>query len=79
MLRKIVHTDETGELVLDLPKDLQGKDVEVIAFAIEQGNETKQKKAASSFAGTLSNEDAEDLLNHVNDAGKNWGSPYENE
>lgn len=78
MLRKIVQTDDSGELVLDLPKNLQGKQIEVIAFAVGE-EDTIQKKPASFFAGTLSDEDAEELLNHVNDSGKKWGSPYENE
>ena len=61
MLRKIIHTQQNGVLVLDLPKNLQGRRIEVIAFAIEEEAAADDSKAVTmaDFFGTLSPENAE--------------------
>jgi hypothetical protein len=73
MLRKIIHTQKEPVLVLDLPKNLQGRRIEVIAFAVEDEVETELKPTSmAEFFGTLSPESAEELHKHAKQARSEW-------
>jgi len=73
MLRKIIHTQQNPVLVLDLPKNLQGKRIEVIAFAIEDEVAADSKPVTmADFFGTLSSENAASLHEHAKQARNEW-------
>lgn len=73
MLRKIIDTQHHEMLTLELPEDLQGKRIEVIAFAIEEEAAAENKPVTmSEFFGTLSPENAEILFQHTKQARSEW-------
>ncbi len=76
MLRKIIYTEETPLLVLDLPQNLQGRRIEIIAFAIDDEKPALQKLPAATFAGTLSTADANDLRLHVEESRNDWNNDF---
>jgi len=78
MLRKIIHTQENPVLVLDLPKNLQGRRIEVIAFAIEEDATAEDTETSSmaDFFGTLSPENAESLHQHAKQARNEWDRDF---
>ncbi|MEO7312708.1 MAG: hypothetical protein ABIX01_20145 [Chitinophagaceae bacterium] len=77
MLRKIIHTQKNPVLVLDLPKNLQGRRIEVIAFAIEEEATTDTKAVTmGDFFGTLSPEHAESLHQHAKQARNEWDRDF---
>lgn len=77
MLRKIIHTQQNPVLVLDLPKNLQGRRIEVIAFAIEEEAAADSKPATmADFLGTLSPENAESLHQHAKQARNEWDRDF---
>lgn len=78
MLRKIIHTQENPVLVLDLPRNLQGRRIEVIAFAIEEDAPAEDTGTASmaDFFGTISAENAESLHQHTKQARNEWDRDF---
>jgi hypothetical protein len=77
MLRKIIHTKHDPVLVLDLPQNLQGRRIEVIAFPIEEDTVTDSKPSVmADFFGTLSPENAEKLHEHAKQARNEWDRDF---
>lgn len=77
MLRKIIYTQNDPVLVLDLPKNLQGRRIEVIAFSIDEETATENKPSVmADFFGTLSPENAEKLHEHVKQARNEWDRDF---
>jgi hypothetical protein len=77
MLRKIMETTNEPILVLDLPKNLQGRRIEVIAFPIEEDTVTDSKPSVmADFFGTLSPENAEKLHEHAKQARSEWDRDF---
>jgi hypothetical protein len=76
MLRKIINTQQNAVLVLDLPKNLQGRRIEVIAFAVDDDIEINRKKPASTFFGSLSPLDAQDLRSYLEKSRDEWTDPF---
>lgn len=78
ILRKIIHTQQNPVLVLELPANLQGRRIEVIAFAIEEEAPAQDTPAASmaDFFGTLSAENAESLHQHAKQARSEWDRDF---
>ena len=77
MLRKIIHTKHDPLLVLDLPKHLQGRRIEVIAFSIEDETATENKPSVmADFFGTLLPENAEKLHEHAKQARSEWDRDF---
>ena len=73
MLRKIMETTNEPILVLDLPKNLQGRRIEIIAFPIEDDLATENKPSVmADFFGTLTPENAEKLHEHAKQARNEW-------
>lgn len=73
-----MHTPEREPLVLDLPQDLRGRQVEIIAFAVdEEGSSNNKKLPASAFYGILSPEFGDELRRHVESSREEWVSPFE--
>jgi hypothetical protein len=78
MLRKIIHTQENPVLVLDLPENLQGRRIEVIAFAIDEDMPAEDTSTASmaDFFGTITQENAESLHQHTKQARNEWDRDF---
>ena len=78
MIRKIIHTQQNPVLVLDLPQNLQGRRIEVIAFAIEEEVTVAENKPVTmaDFFGTLSRENAADLQEHAKQARSEWDRDF---
>ena len=78
MLRKIITTKEDATLVLDLPKNLRSRRIEILAFAIDEDLDNNKKMPAGAFAGALAIFDNEGLRKHVEESRSEWDSPYDN-
>ncbi len=78
MLRKIINTKEDPTLVLDLPKNLRGRRIEILAFAIDEDAISDKKIPAGTFAGTLSHSDADELRKHIEQSRNEWSDPFTN-
>jgi hypothetical protein len=77
MLRKIIHTQHDPVLILDLPKNLQGRRIEVIAFAIEdEAVNDKKNPVMADFFGTLSPQNAAELHEHAKQARSEWDRDF---
>jgi hypothetical protein len=77
ILRKIIHTQHDPVLVLDLPKNLQGRRIEVIAFPIEEDIATENNSSVmADFFGTLTPENAEKLHEHAKKARNEWDRDF---
>jgi hypothetical protein len=77
MLRRIIHTQQDPLLVLELPKNLRGRRIEVIAFAIEDDAIIDNKNPVmADFFGTLSPENAEKLHEHAKQARNEWDRDF---
>ena len=78
ILRKIIHTQENSVLMLELPRNLQGRRIEVIAFAIEEDVPSHDSPTASmaDFFGTISTEDAESLHHYTKQARNEWDRDF---
>ena len=77
MLRKIIHTKHDPVLVLDLPKNLQGRRIEVIAFPLEEDAPSEIKPSVmADFFGTLSPENAEKLHKHAKQSRTEWDRDF---
>ncbi len=73
MLRKIIDTPNEPILMLDLPKSLQGRRIEIIAFPLEEDTPVENKPSVmADFFGTLLPEDAEKLHEHAKQARSEW-------
>lgn len=63
--------------MLDLPKNLQGRRIEVIAFPIEEETTSENKPSVmGDFFGTLSPENAEKLHEHTKLARNEWDRDF---
>jgi hypothetical protein len=77
MLRKIIHTQHEPTLVLDLPKNLQGRRIEVIAFPIEEEVTIQNTPSVmGDFFGTLTSENAEKLQDHAKQSRSEWDRDF---
>ena len=77
VLRRIIHTQQEPLLVLDLPQNLRGRRIEVIAFPIEDDIATENKPSVmADFFGTLSAENAEKLHEHAKQARNEWDRDF---
>ncbi len=77
MLRKIMETTNDPILVLDLPKNLQGRRIEIIAFPIEEDTSTENKPSVmADFFGTLTPENAEKLHEHAKQVRNEWDRDF---
>lgn len=77
VLRRIIHTQQAPLLVLDLPQNLRGRRIEVIAFAIEDDAIVDNKNTVmADFFGTLSPENAEKLHKHAKQARNEWDRDF---
>ena len=77
MIRTTVTPQNTVlQLSLVIPEDYVGKAIEVLIFATDepQTHPSAKNKAASSFRGALhlSNEQYQDLQQHVNNIRSEW-------
>ena len=72
MIRTLVIPN-TQTVHFDIPKEYVGKELQVIAFAKEEGLvEEKSKKTMADFWGILSNETAADLYNQLQENRNDW-------
>jgi hypothetical protein len=80
MIRAIISTTN-NQLILPIPDSLVGKQLEVIAFAIDEpvatGKTTKASPTLSDrFAGKLSASATEDLNNQLEQARQEWNDRF---
>lgn len=75
MYRQVLIPDNR-RLVLQLPADLIGKTVEVLAFPIEELKEEKvivtTKRKPSDYAGCITEKTAKAMLKNISESRKEW-------
>ena len=76
MLKTVITPDNTSINLL-IPRSYVGKRIEVLLYAVDELNESKTLEAAkkrkpSDYAGCISKETAEALLQHVEQCRNEW-------
>ena len=76
MLKTTITPDNTN-INLIIPSDYVGKQIEVLLYAVEELQENKsiqepKKRKPSDYAGCISKETAETLLQHVEQSRNEW-------
>jgi len=75
MVQTSVPPTSNNILVLPLPEQYRGKDIEVIIYSKDELISAVQRKPTvtmADFIGTISNEDAASLRSHTENARREW-------
>ena len=74
MIRTLI-TPTSDKVILNIPKNLIGKKLEVIAFEIEEDKEVikkKEKISAKSLRGKMSKEESKELQSYIKQVRDEW-------
>lgn len=82
MVQTSVSSTNNNILVLPLPEQYRGKDIEVLIYSKDelitppQTEQQKQPVTLADFMGTISKEDAEQLRLHTEKAREEWNRDF---
>ncbi len=72
-----VIVPENQDISIHIPKEFVGKEIGVLLYEISASNASDRKKSKpSDFAGTLSKENAMNMLNEVAKSREEWGRDF---
>ena len=71
MVRTVIIPENT-HIQLDIPEEYVGKQIEITYLALDEFDAKPKKTRLGDFFGTISNETAEKLRQHVKEVRSEW-------
>jgi uncharacterized protein YfdQ (DUF2303 family) len=78
MVQTSVHSTNNNVLVIPLPEQYRGKDIEVLIYSKDElvALQPKQTVSMADFVGTISKENAQELRTHTEKTRTEWDRDF---